>query len=87
MSLPVPPLPPSDPSLEGILSARPALGANCSSVGSVIDMLFVSGVVGGALLVAVSAALDEASRSRGAVGRDAGDERDGGAGAGDADAD
>jgi hypothetical protein len=32
-------------------------GANCSSVGSVIDTLFASAVVGGALLAAVAAAL------------------------------
>ncbi|MCS6898972.1 MAG: hypothetical protein RMJ98_04860 [Myxococcales bacterium] len=34
-------------------------GANCSSVGSVVDLLFVTGTLGGALLVAVTAALDE----------------------------
>jgi hypothetical protein len=40
---------------------RPSGGANCSSVGSVIDLLFVAGTLGGALLVAVTAALDERS--------------------------
>jgi hypothetical protein len=44
-----------------ILVIRSGPGANCSSVGSVIDFLFAAGVVGGALLVAVTAALaDEA---------------------------
>ena len=32
-------------------------GANCSSVGSVIDTLFVSAVVGGAIFAAIAAAL------------------------------
>jgi hypothetical protein len=32
-------------------------GANCSSVGSVIDTLFVSAVVGGAVFTAIAAAL------------------------------
>jgi len=44
----------------GVLVVRPGGGANCSSVGSVVDMLFVAGALGGALLVAVTAALDEA---------------------------
>ena len=32
-------------------------GANCSSVGSVVDTLFATAVVGGALLTAIAAAL------------------------------
>ncbi|MCU0654929.1 MAG: hypothetical protein MUF64_06465 [Polyangiaceae bacterium] len=36
---------------------RPLGGANCSSVGSVVDLLFLTATAGGALLVAVSAAL------------------------------
>ena len=40
-----------------VLAIRALPGANCSSVGSVIDLLFVAGVAGGALLVAVTAAL------------------------------
>lgn len=32
-------------------------GANCSSVGSVVDTLFVSAAIGGAILAAVVAAL------------------------------
>lgn len=49
---------------EGVLVIRPGRGANCSSVGSVIDMLFVSGIVGGALLIAVNAALSSATGER-----------------------
>jgi hypothetical protein len=40
-----------------VLAVRALPGANCSSVGSVIDLLFATGVVAGALLVAVDAAL------------------------------
>lgn len=36
---------------------RAGHGANCSSVGSVIDTLFATAVVGGALLAAIAAAL------------------------------
>lgn len=36
---------------------REGHGANCSSLGSVIDTLFLSAVAGGALLAAVAAAL------------------------------
>ena len=32
-------------------------GANCSSIGSVVDTLFVSAVVGGAVIAAVLAAM------------------------------
>ena len=45
-----------------VLAVRALPGANCSSVGSVIDLLFVAGAVGGALLVAVTAALREQER-------------------------
>ncbi|MBL8609603.1 MAG: hypothetical protein JNL38_19890 [Myxococcales bacterium] len=36
---------------------RPGTSANCSSIGSVVDMLFAGGVVGGALFAAACAAL------------------------------
>lgn len=36
---------------------REGHGANCSSIGSVVDTLFASAVVGGALLAAVLAAI------------------------------
>jgi len=40
-----------------IVAVRVGHGANCSSVGSVIDTLFVTATVGGALLAAVAAAM------------------------------
>lgn len=43
-----------------ILVVRRGPGANCSSVGSVLDVLFLSATFGGALLVAVAAALGDA---------------------------
>lgn len=49
---PPPPLPP------GMLVVRPGRGANCSSIGSVVDVLFGAGVVGGALVVALTAWLE-----------------------------
>lgn len=42
---------------EGVLTVRLGPGANCSSIGSVVDILFVSATVGGALLAALSAAV------------------------------
>jgi hypothetical protein len=41
----------------GIRAVREGHGANCSSIGSVIDTLFATAVVGGALLAAIAAAL------------------------------
>lgn len=55
-----------------VLAVRALPGANCSSVGSVIDLLFVAGVAGGALLVAVTAALRDAE----VAARDLAEERD-----------
>ncbi len=40
---------------DGVLAVRPLPGANCSSVGSVVDMLFVAGVVVSSVAVAVAA--------------------------------
>ena len=40
-----------------VRAVRVGHGANCSSVGSVIDTLFLGAVVGGALLAAVCAAM------------------------------
>ncbi len=40
-----------------VRAVRLGHGANCSSVGSVIDTLFLSAVVGGAIFTAVAAAL------------------------------
>lgn len=42
-----------------ILAVRRGPGANCSSIGSVLDMIFLSATIGGALLVAVAASLGD----------------------------
>ena len=42
---------------ENVRVVRLGHGANCSSVGSVIDTLFASAVVGGAIFAAIAAAL------------------------------
>jgi hypothetical protein len=42
---------------EHVLAARVGHGANCSSIGSVIDTLFATAVVGAAVFAAVVAAL------------------------------
>jgi hypothetical protein len=46
---------PVDPA--SIRALRPGHGANCSSIGSVVDTLFVTALLGGALFAAVVAAL------------------------------
>jgi hypothetical protein len=43
--------------LENVRAVRLGHGANCSSIGSVVDTLFVSAVVGGAVIAAVLAAM------------------------------
>jgi hypothetical protein len=52
---------PSSPSLpvqsSSIRAVRVGHGANCSSIGSVIDTLFATAVIGGAIFAAVAAAL------------------------------
>lgn len=42
---------------EHVLVVREGHGANCSSIGSVIDTLFATAVVSGVLLTAILAAL------------------------------
>ncbi len=42
---------------QGLLAVREGPSANCSSIGSVVDTLFVTAVAGGALFVAVAAAI------------------------------
>jgi hypothetical protein len=42
---------------EQIRSIRPGHGANCSSIGSVVDTLFVTALIGGAVFAAVVGAL------------------------------
>lgn len=46
-------------SLEVIRVVRVGHGANCSSIGSVIDTLFVTALAGGAVFAAICAALDD----------------------------
>lgn len=44
---------------DDILVIRRGPGANCSSIGSVLDVLFLSAVAGGVILVGVAALLGE----------------------------
>lgn len=64
---------------EGVLVARVGAGANCSSAGSAIDILFYTSVIAGAIAVALSAAFPP----RGAV-REGGGGEDGPGGGGPA---
>ncbi len=52
--------------VDEIVCVRRGPGANCSSVGSALDVLFVTAVAAGAILVAVSAALAEKRPARAA---------------------
>jgi len=47
---------------EGVLAVRMGPGANCSSAGSAIDILFYGSVIVGALAVALAAALPPRER-------------------------
>jgi hypothetical protein len=42
---------------EGVLAVRRGPGANCSSIGSVVDLLFGAAVVGGAIWAGILASL------------------------------
>jgi hypothetical protein len=44
--------------VDGIERVRLGHGANCSSVGSVVDTLFATAVVGAAVFAAIAAALE-----------------------------
>ncbi len=44
---------------KGVLAVRTGPGANCSSIGSVIDLLFGTAVVAGVVYAAVAAALPD----------------------------
>jgi len=56
---PVEPHAPEDDDIEShILAVHLGHAANCSSVGSVVDFLFVSAVAGAALMAIVAATLD-----------------------------
>jgi len=46
-----------EPEVDQILRVRTGHGANCSSIGSVIDTLFATATVGAAVFAAVLAAL------------------------------
>jgi len=46
-------------SVEHLLVVRAGHGANCSSIGSVIDTLFVTALAGGAIFAAVVAAMGQ----------------------------
>ena len=48
---------PRDISQEQVRQIRPGHGANCSSIGSVVDTLFATATVGAAVFAAVVAAL------------------------------
>ena len=47
----------------GVLAVRSGPGANCSSIGSVVDVLFGAAVVGGALYALIAATLAEREES------------------------
>jgi len=57
------PAPSSDVDLpEGVLAVRVGPGANCSSAGSAIDVLFYGSVIVGAIAVALAAAFPPRER-------------------------
>jgi hypothetical protein len=47
-----------------VLAVRRGPGANCSSIGSALDVLFVTATVAGMILVSVTAALNQAARDK-----------------------
>lgn len=47
---------------EGVLAVRAGPGANCSSIGSVIDLLFGTAVLAGVVYAAIAAALPDPPR-------------------------
>ena len=62
MSEPSEPIPPDEAQRRarieaGVRAIREGHGANCSSIGSVVDTLFVTALLGGAVFAAVVAAL------------------------------
>ena len=57
--------PPEAPGPEGrVLSLHLGRSANCSSIGSFVDLLFVSSVAGAAILAAVAATLGSQGEER-----------------------
>ena len=49
---------------EGVLAVRAGPGANCSSIGSVIDLLFGTAVLAGVVYAAIAAALPDNAREK-----------------------
>lgn len=49
--------------VDGVLVIRRGPGANCSSIGSAVEMLFLSAAVGAAVLAAVVAAIKPRAES------------------------
>jgi hypothetical protein len=49
---------------DDIVAVRLGPGANCSSIGSALDLLFLSAVAGGALLATIAAAFPLPARTR-----------------------
>ena len=60
---------------EHVRAVRLGHGANCSSVGSVIDTLFLGAALGGAVFAAVCAAVEE-EKKNGAVSSPSGEDED-----------
>jgi len=65
--------PPSLP--EGVLAVRVGPGANCSSAGSAIDILFYGSVIASALAVALAAALPPKARPESSTDKPTDDEK------------
>jgi hypothetical protein len=61
-------LPPTDPRIpplpDGVLAVRAGPGANCSSIGSVIDLLFGTAVLAGVVYAAIAAALPDKNEEK-----------------------
>jgi hypothetical protein len=68
---------PDDPvAPEEILVVRRGPGANCSSIGSALDVLFLSAAAAGAILVTVAAALGDRAATADAARDDRGEDGD-----------
>lgn len=66
-------LAPSPIAPEEILAVRRGPGANCSSIGSALDLLFLSAVAAGAVMAAVAAAFGGKNEDARDEGGDAGE--------------
>jgi len=49
---------------EGVLAVRAGPGANCSSIGSVVDLLFGTAIVAGMVYAAIAASLADAKDAK-----------------------